>query len=453
MKKLNWYFWVLVLALSVFDAKAADVIDYTWESGTLASPGTCQGKCSKATQTQAKKGSWSGEFTLVRSGPTDYRTEITWGQTGQMLYDQEYWFGFDVYFPSTITWNDTGMGMNPFQIHNRDFFYAGCGLGSAVGSAPLFMAIQNGTLSIRRYQNQTMWSQANFTKDTWVNFAVRAKFSASANGFYEVYRNGTLLASFVGKTATNKDACGNTMAFVFLKEGLYYWENKDTPPKPTRTIYLDNQRIWSGPGGKEFVTGGLGGGGAGDTTPPTFSNQVATSLSPTSERITWGTSEPTPTNSVDYGLTTAYGSNKADNVTGDTHAAELTGLTANTLYHFRVRSTDAAGNAAIGTDHTFTTAAASGDTTAPTVSTATVTLITSTSATIAWTTDEPASPSVKYGPTTGYGSSSSKSTVNTAHNIKLIGLTPNTLYNFQCTSRDVAQNIGNNSNATFTTLP
>jgi len=95
MKILNLFF--LVIALVVFDARAADVLDYTWESGTLASPGTCQGNCSKATQAQAKKGSWSGEFTLRLSDPTNYRTEITWGSVGNMQYDQEYWFGFDVF--------------------------------------------------------------------------------------------------------------------------------------------------------------------------------------------------------------------------------------------------------------------------------------------------------------------------------------------------------------------
>ena len=43
-----------------------------------------------------------------------------------------------------------------------------------------------------------------------------------------------------------------------------------------------------------------------------------------------------------------------------THSRTLTGLTPNTLYHYRVNSTDASNNAANSADFTFTTAAASG---------------------------------------------------------------------------------------------
>ena len=49
------------------------------------------------------------------------------------------------------------------------------------------------------------------------------------------------------------------------------------------------------------------------------------------------------------------------------HSASLSGLAANTLYHYRVKSRDAAGNLATSGDFTFTTAAAP-DTTAPVIS-------------------------------------------------------------------------------------
>ena len=49
------------------------------------------------------------------------------------------------------------------------------------------------------------------------------------------------------------------------------------------------------------------------------------------------------------------------------HSVALTGLTGSTLYHFRVRSRDAAGNLAVSGDVTFTTLTPP-DVTAPTVS-------------------------------------------------------------------------------------
>ena len=61
---------------------------------------------------------------------------------------------------------------------------------------------------------------------------------------------------------------------------------------------------------------------------------------------------------MDFGLTTAYGSVSAPNSSQVTsHAASLGALTANTLYHYRARSRDAAGNLALSGDTTFTTLA------------------------------------------------------------------------------------------------
>src|SRR6185436_4552890 len=93
---------------------------------------------------------------------------------------------------------------------------------------------------------------------------------------------------------------------------------------------------------------------------------AATGITASGATITWTTNEASDSQ-VDYGLTTAYGSSSALNgalVTA--HTASLSGLTASTLYHFRVRSRDAAGNLALLADSTFTTLAAT-DVTPPTV--------------------------------------------------------------------------------------
>jgi hypothetical protein len=92
-----------------------------------------------------------------------------------------------------------------------------------------------------------------------------------------------------------------------------------------------------------------------DTTPPVISAISAGTLTSSSATISWTTNEPSSTQ-VEYGLTTAYGS--ATTLNGSpvlSHAQTVTGLTPSTLYHYRVKSTDAAGNTATSGDGTFTT--------------------------------------------------------------------------------------------------
>jgi parallel beta-helix repeat protein len=75
--------------------------------------------------------------------------------------------------------------------------------------------------------------------------------------------------------------------------------------------------------------------------------------------VTWTTNEASDTQ-VDYGTTTSYGSSTALSTSIVTsHSQALSGLSAGTLYHYRVKSRDAANNLATSGDFTFTTTAAS----------------------------------------------------------------------------------------------
>jgi Bacterial Ig domain/Purple acid Phosphatase, N-terminal domain len=94
-----------------------------------------------------------------------------------------------------------------------------------------------------------------------------------------------------------------------------------------------------------------------DTTPPVFTVIAASSITTTGATITWTTNEASDSQ-VNYGTTTAYGSTTSLNASPLTaHVVVLTGLSASTVYHFRVRSRDAAGNLGLSGDSTFTTAA------------------------------------------------------------------------------------------------
>jgi len=77
---------------------------------------------------------------------------------------------------------------------------------------------------------------------------------------------------------------------------------------------------------------------------------------------------------------------------------------------------------------------------------------TNTSATVTWTTDEPATSKVEWGASTSYEKPLvSDSALVTQHSLPLAGLQPNTTYNFRLTSTDYFENTTVTSNFTFQT--
>jgi hypothetical protein len=98
--------------------------------------------------------------------------------------------------------------------------------------------------------------------------------------------------------------------------------------------------------------------GPSDTAPPIISSVAASSITASAATITWTTDEASDS-AVEYGPTTAYGSASADGSMTATHSRTLSGLAASTLYHYRVKSRDGAGNLATSGDSTFTTLASS----------------------------------------------------------------------------------------------
>lgn len=98
---------------------------------------------------------------------------------------------------------------------------------------------------------------------------------------------------------------------------------------------------------------------------PTATTNAASSLSATGATLngTVSSNGAASTVSFDYGTTVAYGSSAsyasnplADSATNASVLAAVTGLTCNTLYHYRVRATNSAGTSN-GSNQTFTTTA------------------------------------------------------------------------------------------------
>jgi ribosomal protein S27E len=92
-----------------------------------------------------------------------------------------------------------------------------------------------------------------------------------------------------------------------------------------------------------------------DVVGPKISNVKVTKITRTGATITWTTDEPADS-VVDYGNSTSYGQKLTSKLNVVSHSVIISGLSAGKAYHFRVGSTDPAGNTASpGTDQTFST--------------------------------------------------------------------------------------------------
>jgi hypothetical protein len=167
------------------------------------------------------------------------------------------------------------------------------------------------------------------------------------------------------------------------------------------------------------------------------------------------------TYSFQYGLTTSYGSSTPSHViwrhgheSVRTVFARVGGLTAGTLYHFRLVASNSAGTSN-GADQTFTTIAAL----APAVTTGSALNITQTSASVDGTLSPQGSATTfyfQYGTTTAYGSQTVSRTTGPGQGNRPViaflgGLTANTPYHFRLVATNAAGTT-DGADATFSTL-
>ncbi len=190
--------------------------------------------------------------------------------------------------------------------------------------------------------------------------------------------------------------------------------------------------------------------GSTDNNPPVISGVDAGNATRNAAMISWATDEPANTQ-VEYGVTTAYGSQTTLNTSMVTsHSQGVSGLNPSTTYNYRVKSRDSAGNLGVSSNFTFTTAAAP-DSTPPTISGVTSSNVTSSSARITWSTDEAADSQVQYG-TSAFGTSTPlDASLVTSHSMTLSGLSPATTYYFRVLSKDASGNLATSGDFGFTT--
>ena len=193
-----------------------------------------------------------------------------------------------------------------------------------------------------------------------------------------------------------------------------------------------------------------------DTVAPIISAISTTLITSTGANVSWTTNE-VANGSIYFSTSTPVNVSTATSasiaVLSTAHAFNLSGLTASTTYHYVVKSADAAGNTVTGAEQAFTTAGVP-DTTVPVLSNVVISNTASTTATVSWNTNEPATSSLKYGTSTplnlATANAVSTTTVTTTHTFSLINLIANTFYNLFFSSTDLSNNTATTT-ASFTT--
>ncbi len=194
-----------------------------------------------------------------------------------------------------------------------------------------------------------------------------------------------------------------------------------------------------------------------DVMPPVISNLDIKEITDTTAIVMWRTDEPS-NSLVKIGETLSYGKVFSDlDYYWKIFAVKMTGLTPSTKYYFRVESTDPSDNTGTEGDetHYFWTEGPPDNTPPKIISGPDITILTDTSATIEWVTDEESESVVEYGYTDSYGfqEPGPLGEYLLVHNITINDLNPTTTYHFRVRSKDGSpdENEVISDDETFTT--
>lgn len=198
-----------------------------------------------------------------------------------------------------------------------------------------------------------------------------------------------------------------------------------------------------------------------DITAPRISD-IRVSPATTSVNISWDTNErasaqvflstTTPVQKTASGTLTQ----SANAFTRD-HAFTFSGLASGTTYHGIIVVTDKLGNERASAEFSFTTTVIP-DTVAPIISVMSTSTGSST-ATVTWTTNEPATGQLYVATTSGFGIgdsgvlTTSVSTLSTSHALTMTGLSTSTTYFARIASKDAANNTTLSSQFSVVTTP
>lgn len=191
-----------------------------------------------------------------------------------------------------------------------------------------------------------------------------------------------------------------------------------------------------------------------DVIAPVLSGIISSGVTSSNATISWTTNESANGNvyfSTSTPLNTATASTLGNLAYSISHSFNLTGLTSSTTYYYVVKSADVSNNTATSSQYSFTTPAVL-DTTTPVISGISVSGIASTTATVAWNTNELATGKLFYGTSTPLTTFVYNPTLSLAHTFNLTGLTASTTYQLSFESKDSANNTGTTTSSFVTTI-
>lgn len=188
---------------------------------------------------------------------------------------------------------------------------------------------------------------------------------------------------------------------------------------------------------------------SGDTTPPVISEVTVTDITESGGTVTWLTDEPSTSQVMICDPSGRCTWTDLDETLVTEHKVVLSGLEPGVNYHLTVTSTDARGNQTLH-EIDFTTKG-KGTAVALAISGIAVSNVTETSATILWSTNQPAKGQVQYGTATTYGNTTPLSGETTTHKATLTGLSPNTTYHYRVKVQDAGGAEVTSEDRTFKT--
>jgi serine protease len=180
--------------------------------------------------------------------------------------------------------------------------------------------------------------------DGYIDGVLQNTFDSSGEGYFFAY--GTSMAS--------PHVAGVAALVWAVDPGLTNTEVRNILETTAEDLGSSGWDQYFGNGLVDAYAACIEAGGTPDTTPPVISDVQAVDITHNSATITWTTDEPA-TSVVYYGLTTGYGNTESVGGYTTSHSVTLTSLSPETLYHYKVESTDSSDNTAQSGDYTFTT--------------------------------------------------------------------------------------------------
>lgn len=184
----------------------------------------------------ARNGSYSTRYELRKTDAmvgSGKRTETCRYSKGEALGKIERWYGASYYLPSDYVTDAAPEILT--QWHTN------------IGSPPLALYTQNGQWRITRFGNKQT-AMGNYVRNKWTDFVYHVIWSTGTDGLIEVWKDGTKMYTFTGKTMY-----AGTQAGAYMRTGIYKW-----PWNPTsrvvssttkRVVYIDDVRI-----GNQYAT-------------------------------------------------------------------------------------------------------------------------------------------------------------------------------------------------------